>query len=46
MSDSERACIDIFNDYDSEEIESFCPEIITAWGIGEDLTNTLNKRET
>lgn len=42
MSDSEQACIDIFNDYSSEEIESFSPAIISAWGIGETLTNTLN----
>ena len=38
MTDSEQACIAIYNDYDSEEIESFCPAIITAWGVGKELT--------
>lgn len=43
MAESEQACIDIFDDYSSEEIEHFSPAIISAWGIGEALTNTLNK---
>lgn len=43
MTDSEQVCVDIYNDYDDEEIESFCPAIITAWGIGQELTQKDDK---
>lgn len=41
--DAAQCCIDIFKDFDSEEIESFSPAIITAWGIGEKLQEVSDK---
>ena len=37
MTESEWACIDIFNDYSWEEMEPFSPALVKAWKIGEYL---------
>ena len=34
-----KACIDIFNDFDYEEVKSMPPSIIEAWNIGRALCN-------
>jgi hypothetical protein len=41
--DAAQSCIEIFNDFDSDEIESYSPAIITAWGIGKELKAISDK---
>ena len=41
--DAAQCCIDIFDDFDSDEVERFSPAIINAWGIGKELKAVSDK---
>ena len=41
--DAAGCCMDIFNDYDSEEIEDFAESIQHAWHVGRKLVEQVKE---
>ena len=40
MSETEQACIDIFNDFEEVELEGSASSLMTAWCIGKELARS------
>lgn len=44
LSDAEKACLDIYNDFDSSEIGANTRSIRDAWWVGEKIQKKLQKK--